>query len=99
MSHTFSNVSARDFAERRRQLAAAFREGIPPPPAPENLSEGRRATRCRYAEDTGELAFLRMPCRGNRIRCRRLPETYSFTRNCQPAMCRFYEEAAEETHE
>lgn len=94
MTGTFSNTSRRDFIARRRELAAAFLSGSEAPPV--SAAVAGIVTRCRHAEDTGEAAFLRLPCRGNRIRCLRMPETFSFTRNCQPNMCRFYEEAAEE---
>ena len=93
MKNARSNIDRAGFEARKRELAAAFLLGVE---APAVSARRGPVTRCRHAEDTGEPAFARLPCRGNRIRCRRMPELLSFTRNCQPDKCRFYEEAAEQ---
>ena len=46
---------------------------------------------CKYAEDTGELAFLRAPCRGNKIICHKVDGHFSFTKACNPDKCKFFE--------
>ena len=61
----------------------------PPPvtvPRPEKRGGG-----CRYAFDTGERAFVTLPCRGNRIECKRTGST-SYAAACRPDKCNFYEE-------
>ena len=51
------------------------------------------STSCRYAEDTGELAFPAAPCRGNRIICHKIEGHTSYTKACTPEKCKYYEES------
>ena len=48
-------------------------------------------TKCRYAEDTGEIAFLRAPCRGNKIICKKIDGHISYTKACCPEQCKYFE--------
>ena len=50
------------------------------------------STVCRYAEDTGELAFSSAPCRGSRIICHKIDGHVSYTKACTPEKCKYYEE-------
>lgn len=46
---------------------------------------------CKHAEDTGEIAFLRAPCRGNKIICHKIDGHISYTKACNPGNCKFFE--------
>ena len=49
--------------------------------------------KCKYAMDTGEVAFPAAPCRGNRIICQH-PENagfISYTKQCKKESCLFFE--------
>ena len=82
---TWSNVTA---AEARR-IAAALAANLPPPEEikPATLAE----TLCIHAHDTGERAFPNLPCRGNRIECRKTG-IVTYAAHCRDGICNFYEE-------
>lgn len=80
-----SNVTA---AEMQR-IVAAMRENLPPPE--EIKPRPATATVCRHAEDTGVLAFVNLPCRGNRVECRKTG-ILSYAAACRPDKCKFHEE-------
>ena len=48
-------------------------------------------TCCRHAEDTGALAFANLPCRGNKIICKKVEGYISYTAACTPGNCKFFE--------
>lgn len=50
-------------------------------------------TKCKYAKDTGEVAFPAAPCRGNRIICQheKNKQFVSYTRQCRKERCLFFE--------
>ena len=60
-----SNVTPTEMA----RIVAALAAKLPPPE--EVTPRAPAATLCRFARDTGELAFVNLPCRGNRIECRK----------------------------
>lgn len=69
-----------DTARIREQLEKSLRPPEPP-------------KRCKYAQDTGEIAFPAAPCRGNRIICQ-YPENagfVSYTKQCRKATCLFFD--------
>ncbi len=78
----FSNAAAAEIRLAAAQLAAgaAAQRRIPPV---------EDSGKCVYAMDTGEPACLALPCRGNRIECRRTGGI-SFTAACRPDKCRFF---------
>ncbi len=63
-SGKYSNVTA---AEMRR-LVAALAANLPPP---EEIKPRPAGILCAHARDTGVQAFAGLPCRGNRIECRK----------------------------
>ena len=78
-------------AETRR-LVAALAANLPPPEDVKPRPAGRL---CRHAVDTGEPAFIGIPCRGNRIECKKMG-VVSFAARCRNDLeCKFYEEETE----
>ena len=56
-------------------------------------SSSKIKTNCKFAVDTGELAFASAPCRGNRIMCERIPGFISYAKACSPEKCKFFQES------
>jgi len=83
-----SNVTAGELAA----LLAARRANLPPPEA--IRPRPRVGTLCRHAVDTGEPAFLALPCRGNRIECRKTGVT-TYAAACRGGNCGYYARAGE----
>ena len=75
-------------AEAIRRVAAALAAGLPPP---EEVTPRPAGTRCIHAHDTGGPAFAGLPCRGNRIECRKTG-VVTYAANCRPDKCISYEE-------
>lgn len=53
----------------------------------------RKPETCKYASDTGEVAFPAAPCRGNRIICQHPANAgfISYTKQCRKERCLYYE--------
>jgi len=85
-----SNCTVEEFAARRRELAAAMQAGIRAPERSFPVLSAGAATACSHAEDTGERAFVNLPCRGNRIICRRVAGLTTFAANCRPEKCKYF---------
>lgn len=49
-------------------------------------------TACKYAQDTGEIAFVRAPCRGNKIICKKISGHVSFAKACNSEFCKYFEQ-------
>ena len=82
----YSNVTA---AEMELILSG---EQVPRRTLPVNSGEIKAVSAaCRFAIDTGELAFLRAPCRGNKIICQKVADHISFSKACNAEQCRFYQ--------
>lgn len=78
-----SNVTA---AEMRR-IVAALAAGLPPP---EDIKPRPPAAElCLHAYDTGVPAFVNLPCRGNRIECRKTGVS-TCAAACRAGTCRHY---------
>lgn len=58
-----------------------------------NASSSKIKTNCKFAVDTGELAFMSAPCRGNRIMCEKIPGFISYAKACSPEKCKFFQES------
>lgn len=84
-SGTCSNVTA---AEARR-LVAALAANLPPPEDVKPVKP--TGTLCAFANDTGEPAFIGLPCRGHRIECRKTG-VVTYAANCRDGKCKHYEE-------
>lgn len=80
-----SNVTSGEMAA----ILAALAANVPPPP--EVKPEPPGGTLCKYAEDSGELAFPNFPCRGHRIACRKTG-VVTFAANCRPDKCNCFSE-------
>ena len=80
-----SNVTAEEMA----RIVAALAANLPPPEDVKPRTAG--GTLCRHARDTGEPAFVGLPCRGNRIECRKTGLT-TYAAKCRDGNCNFYEE-------
>jgi len=80
---TVSNVTP---AEMRR-IAAALAANLPPPAdiAPRRIVPAL----CIHAHDTGEPAFAGLPCRGNRIECRKTG-LVTYAANCRGGTCKYH---------
>ena len=86
----YSNVTKEEMAEIldnfRRTQQVVIPEHVKIAPLPPAVPQ-----KCKYAEDTGEIAFLRAPCRGNKIICHRIEGHVSYTKSCTSNLCKFYE--------
>lgn len=80
-----SNVTAEEMA----RIVAALAANLPPPEDVKPRPPG--GTLCRHARDTGEPAFVGLPCRGNRVECRKTGLT-TYAAACRDGNCNFYEE-------
>ena len=80
---TASNVTA----EEMRRIVAALAEDLPPPEGIEPRPAG--AALCIHAHDTGVPAFVNLPCRGNRIECRKTG-VVTHAAACRSGKCRSY---------
>ena len=80
-----SNVTAAEMA----RIVAALAENLPPPVEIKPRPAG--VTLCAYANDTGVAAFVNLPCRGNRIECRKTG-VVTFAAACRAGNCNFYTE-------
>ena len=90
-----STVTRREMEELRAELAAALPDD--PPPAPRaTIPPG--GTLCAFATDTGEPAFVGLPCRGHRIECRKTG-VVTYAANCRDGICKFYREEDQQHEE
>ena len=82
-TETVSNVTP----DEMRRIAAAMAANLPPPAD----IEPRRIVPalCIHAHDTGELAFAGLPCRGNRIECRKTG-VVTCAANCRGGNCKYH---------
>ena len=78
---TASNVTA---AEMRRIVAALAADL----PLPADIGP-RVPALCVHAHDTGVPAFVNLPCRGNRIECRKTG-VLTYAAACRTGTCRYY---------
>lgn len=83
MTGKFSNVTA----EEMRRIAAALAANLPPPEEIEPRPV--TAALCIHAHDTGVPAFVGLPCRGNRIECRKTG-VVTYAAACRAGTCRYY---------
>ena len=84
----YSNVTAAEM----RQIVAALAANLPPP---EEIKPRPSGILCAHARDTGEPAFVGLPCRGNRIECKKTG-VLSYAARCRSdAECKFYTESFE----
>jgi hypothetical protein len=80
-----SNVTAAEI----RQIAAALAAKLPPP---EEIEPRKGGVLCVHARDTGIPAFAGLPCRGNRIECKKTG-VFSYAARCRSDIeCKFYTE-------
>ena len=85
VSGKYSNVTA---AEMQR-LVAAMAANLPPP---EEIKPRPAGVLCAYAVDLGVPAFVNLPCRGNRIECRKTG-VLSYAARCRSDdECKYYTE-------
>ena len=91
-----NNCDQREFAARRREVARAMLTGTKVPERYYPPLSAGAAVDCIYAEDTGEIAFVNLPCRGNRIICRRVAGLMTFAANCRPEKCQYHTVKKEE---
>jgi len=85
MKGVFSNVTRAEMAK----IVAALRDKLPPP---EEVKPRPGGVLCAHARDTGEPAFVGLPCRGNRIECRKTG-VISYAARCRSDIeCKFYTE-------
>lgn len=84
----FSTVSSEEMAEilanYKKTHKVTIPEGVKIRPLEPEL--------CKHAEDTGEVAFLRAPCRGNKIICHKIDGHVSFMKVCNAKYCKYFEE-------
>lgn len=85
-----NNCTQGEFEARRREVAAAMLTGTKAPERHYPPLPAGAETDCIHAEDTGERAFVNLPCRGNRIICRRVEGLMSFAANCRPEKCQYH---------
>ena len=72
-----------------RRIVAALAENLPPP---EEIKPRKGGVLCVHARDTGEPAFAGLPCRGNRIECKKTG-ILSYAARCRSDVeCKFYTE-------
>ena len=88
-AENISNVTP----DEMRRIAAALAANLPPPAdiAPRRIVPAL----CIHAHDTGEVAFWGLPCRGNRIECRKTGVVTYAARCRSDAECRFYTDKEE----
>ena len=80
-----SNVTADEMA----RVIAAMRDNLPPP---EEIKPHTLGGLCAHARDLGEPAFVNLPCRGNRIECRKTG-VLTYAARCRSDIeCKFYKE-------
>ena len=87
--YKYSNVTKEQMQEILASFNATQKVSLPDhikvqPFAPQK-------TTCKYAEDTGERAFVAAPCRGNKIICRKIDGHISYTKACCAEQCKFFE--------
>lgn len=83
---TYSNVTKDEMTELLKLRLNGITE------IPEKIKvKPLEPQKCVHAEDTGETAFLRMPCRGNKIICHKIEGHISYTKACTSKSCKFYE--------
>ena len=88
----YSNVTKEEFSEIFRKM----KEGKPVPRdiAVKVTTRTAGTVTCRFAEDTGSLALITRPCKGNRIICHH-PEmdgNITYAKICNQANCRYYQD-------
>lgn len=72
-----------------RRIVAAMAANLPPP---EEVKPRKAGVLCIHAVDTGEPAFVGLPCRGNRVECRKTGVT-TYAAHCRSDVeCKFYTE-------
>ena len=86
---TFSTVTKNEI----RQIIAARKEGEKN--LPDIKVKSIFGDTCKYAEDTGERAFVAAPCRGNKIICRKIDGHISYTKACCAEQCKFFEKCVD----
>lgn len=86
----FSNVTEEEMATIMQDYRR--KQKIEIPVSAEIRQPEYSETVCTYAEDTGEIAFLRMPCRGNKIICHKIDGHVSFMKVCNAKYCKYFEE-------
>ena len=85
MQEKTSTVTADEMA----RVVATLRDGLPPP---EEVKPRPTGLLCAYARDLGVAAFVNLPCRGNRIECRKTG-VLSYAAKCRDDIeCKFYTE-------
>ena len=84
---TYSTVTPQEMAE----IIAARKKGQRSIPSHIHPQPNALQTQCKYAEDTGKIAFLRAPCRGNKIICHKIDGHISYTKVCNKELCKFFE--------
>lgn len=81
----YSNVTRAEM----RKLVAALAANLPPP---EEVRPRKSGVLCIHAVDTGEQAFVGLPCRGNRVECKKTG-VMSYAARCRSNIeCKFYTE-------
>ena len=94
---TFEERKAEILAEQAKAGKSVFlrphkgRDGTGPDS--QGYAAARKPEKCRYAQDTGEVAFQAAPCRGNRIICQHPQNTgfVSYGRQCRREKCVFFD--------
>lgn len=81
-----TNATAEEIRAAKARMAAAL-----PPPEQAAADAPPREGHCVHAHDTGEPAFVGLPCRGNRIECQKTG-VVTYAARCRADKCRFYEE-------
>lgn len=84
---TYANVTEEEMAEILEQLQSKERGKIK---LPERIVQNG-TSKCRYARDSGERAFIKLPCRGNKIFCQKIEGHVSYTAACNPGGCKHFE--------
>lgn len=80
----YANVTEEEMTKILEQLKVQALKDI-------KLPERPTALICKYAVDTGARAFLKLPCRGNRIICQKIEGHISYATACNPGSCKFFE--------
>lgn len=86
----FSNVTPGVFSEFFQKVKA--NQTISEVYIKQNIVKSGKTTDCKHAEDTGRLAFERIPCKGNKIICHH-PDNdgmVTYAKLCNRANCKFY---------